>query len=198
MFTGIVEEIILVKEGSVLKADDDSEVLELVLSKPLLVKYRIGDSIMLNGVCSTITDISDDVIKVEYMHETQQVSTVSLLSVGDRINAESPLTLQKKISGSFVTGHIDVAGTVDNVDANKSELFLEVKVPTKYSDYLIRKGSVTIDGVNLTIVDVNNDIFSVKIIPFTQKNTTLGAVNKGDKLNIEFDYFAKITLAKLN
>ncbi|MFA6474650.1 MAG: riboflavin synthase [Patescibacteria group bacterium] len=187
MFTGIVKELLSIK------SIQHGDVLTVTLTKPNWGEVTVGESILLNGICSTITLITDSSFTVEYMAETMKLTTVSSWRVGDKINAEPALTLTTPLSGNLVYGHIDGVG---NVLANNANLTLQL--PKEFMEYIILKGSLTIDGVNLTISSINDDRVSVSLIPHTKKTTTLSRRLVEELCNIELDYITKVIVSQVN
>jgi riboflavin synthase len=192
MFTGIVEEI-----GTVKKIEKRGDFLYLeIFSEKILKNFKIksGESIALNGVCLTITDIKENYFSVEVMKETLQKTNLKEIKVYDKVNLETPLSLEKFLSGHIVQGHIDGVGKI----LEKRENFLKISYPKELGKYFVTKGSVCVEGVSLTLVDVEKNFFSVHLIPYTQKNTTLGIKKNGDSVNIEVDIIAKYVEKFLN
>ena len=191
MFTGITQEIL-----TVVALARQPNLLQMQLSVPKQ-QYGLGDSIMLNGVCSTVTEVTSNQLTVEFMEETLQLTTVGEWQVGNTINAEAPATLASKLSGSLVIGHVDAVGKVKRVEAGQ-DYAITVEYDKSFSGFVIHKGSITLDGVNLTVVAEGPGWATVKLIPFTRNHTTLGALTAGKDLNIEFDYIAKIIVHSQN
>ena len=196
MFTGIVKEVI--KVTKVLPASLSKQIQTVMLTKPTFDEFIEGDSILLNGICSTITDVAGQQITVEFMQETLEKTTAQNWERNYNINIEAPVTLKIKLSGSLLTGHVDVVGTVKSFTNSKGNVELIISFPKKYQSLVMAKGCISIDGVNLTIVDVLPGACSIKIIPYTLDNTTLHQLQINSKVNIEFDYFAKLTVNHLS
>ena len=191
MFTGITQQVV-----SVTDVQSSNGLITVTVELPE-EQYVLGDSIMMNGICSTVTQLTDTTLTVEFMQETIDLTTVSAWQVGSHINIESPATLQSKLSGSLVTGHVDTVGTVRAIE-NGSDYGVTIEYPVEYARYVLQKGSITFNGVNLTVVDpaVAGDAgigyCSVKLIPYTKEHTTMGGLKTGDSVNVEFDYISKI------
>jgi len=183
MFTGIVEEVGLTKE---IKSDS----IEIECSK-VLENTQIGDSICVNGVCQTVTEISKNAFKARLSVTTRDVTTFSCIKTGDKVNLERALTLSSRLGGHVVLGHVEGVGQI--VKINKLSEFFDVfvKIPSELLRYVIKKGSITIDGVSLTVADIDDDIIKLAIIPHTFNSTNLYLKKTGDKVNIETDVFAK-------
>lgn len=186
MFTGIVEEI-----GKINRIEKRGNLIFLEVSSEKILKektyFKIGESISLNGVCLTVVKIKNNSFSVEVMKETLQKTNLKEIKVGEKVNLETPVSFDKFLSGHIVQGHIDGVGKVIDV---RGEV-LKISYPENLKKYFVSKGSVGVDGVSLTIVDVQEDYFSVSLIPYTQENTTLGEKKVGDKVNIEIDIIAK-------
>lgn len=196
MFTGIIVEQLTITE-----INQSNEGIRVTLTLPKNSdknsEYVVGDSIALNGICSTIVKKNNKEIVVDFMPETINVTTVAHWRVGDAINCESPVTPSTKLSGSIVLGHIDTVCTVQAVNAQTGEHSVTLAILPEYMNYVIPKGSITIDGVNLTIADSNSNTTNsctIKLIPYTKDATSLGNVKVGDEVNVEFDYIAKVIL----
>lgn len=189
MFTGIIEDI-----GRVIDLRWMSDILRLKVSAGILAGCKVGDSISVNGVCLTIVEIDKNIAVFEIIRKTAKNSTLSLLKLNEQINIERSLSIDGRLNGHFVTGHIDcVGGIVQNAISGHNR-FMKVKVPAKFMKFVIPKGSIAIEGVSLTIGEVDKDTFSIYLIPHTLKNTTLGFRNVGDKINIEFDILCKYVM----
>lgn len=185
MFTGIISKTAKVKHRKLTKGG-------LFLEIPnLFRKVKIGESISINGVCSTIKKVGKT-ISFEYMPETLRLSNLGSLKKGDIINIEQSMRLGDKLDGHIVLGHIDGKDEILNIKKEGNSNALEIKLPNrKYKKFLVYKGSVTMEGISLTIAKVLKNSFIVKIIPHTLKNTNLKFKKKGDVVNIEFDILAK-------
>lgn len=191
MFTGIVKEIGVVTYFSRYAKRENL----MVRSKTLSASVNLGDSVSVNGVCLTATKIKKpDMLVFDLLGETMELTDLGLLKVGDNVNLEDSLKVNDKISGHFVTGHIDCLGVIKKKGIVNNNQALEITIPKKFINLLTPKGSVAIDGISLTIVNVFTDSFSVYIIPHTMENTILNKKGIGSKVNIEFDILAKYAL----
>ncbi|MDD5561173.1 MAG: riboflavin synthase [Candidatus Omnitrophica bacterium] len=187
MFTGIIEEL-----GKVKRITYRGRVMVLEVSaQKTLYDVRIGDSISLNGVCLTVTSIKGGALCFEVMAETFKKTNLGLLRVGEEVNIERSLKLGDRLSGHFVTGHIDCLGLIRRKGMHKGNLAFEIAVPESFIRYCLPKGSISLDGISLTLADRRANIISVYVIPHTLKNTTLSFKGTSDKLNVEFDILAK-------
>ncbi|MFA6388851.1 MAG: riboflavin synthase, partial [Patescibacteria group bacterium] len=186
MFTGITQTI-----SKITKIQYQGKILCVSLNRPKIGKYKLGDSILLNGICSTITNLTKQTLTVEYMPETLQLTTVDSWQAQQPINVEAPLTLQTGLAGGLVTGHVDGVGVVKQFQQLADNVELIITYAKCYQEYVMLKGGITINGVNLTISNCSANSFSVKLIPYTLTHTTLNTLKKGDKVNLEFDYITK-------
>lgn len=184
MFTGIVEEL-----GEITAVEEQPNAARLTVRGPLVTSdARHGDSIAVNGVCLTVVDVSDGTFTVDVVHETLQRSSLDKVAVGDRVNLERAAALGQRLGGHIVQGHVDGTGVLLSRDGSGLTRF---GVPAALSRYLVEKGSITVDGVSLTVVDSLAEEFSVALIPTTLELTTLGFRGPGDIVNLEVDVLAK-------
>ncbi len=189
MFTGIVEELGIVKNFT-----RRANVYQLsVQADKVLEGTRIGDSIAVNGACLTVVKIDGPVMVFEVMPETAKLSNLGNVRQFDKVNLERSLKAGDRISGHFVTGHVDCSGVIRSKNVVQGNLSFEIAVPGEFMKYVIAKGSVAIDGISLTIARKNPGTLSVYIIPHTLKNTTLSFKGPSHKVNVEFDILAKRT-----
>lgn len=189
MFTGIVAKTAKVSNVSKTK---NGMVLEI---ENTLGKLRAGDSISVNGVCSTIKK-SGRTMLFEYMPETIKLSNVSFLEKWDSVNLEQSMRLGDKFDGHIVLGHIDTTGKLMSIKKEGNSQIFTIRVPNKkFMKFIVYKGSIAIEGISLTVTKVVSNSFSVKIIPYTWEHTNLQYKKKDDALNIEFDILAKYAYA---
>jgi len=187
MFTGIVEEL-----GEVVAVDRRADAARITVRGALVLSDAApGDSIAVNGVCLTVAERDTDSFTADVMAETLDRSSLGALEAGSRVNLERPLTLAARLGGHLVQGHVD--GTARILERTPSEHWevVRVSLPAELARYVVAKGSVTVDGVSLTVVDVGPDWFSVSLIPTTLELTTLGRKQPGDPVNLEVDVVAK-------
>ncbi len=190
MFTGIVQEI-----GEVVYFSRYQKSQNLSLRcKTIYKAAKIGDSISINGACLTVTKIKSDILTFDLLAETISLTNLGLFKVGDSVNLEESLKIGDKVSGHFVSGHIDCMGTIRKKSIIKNNHFFQMVVPIKFMNFLVPKGSVSIDGISLTVVDVFRDSFTIYVIPHTLNSTILGKKDVAQKVNIEFDILAKYAL----
>lgn len=187
MFTGIVEEIGVIKK---ITKGVNSEKL-LIQCNKVLEETKLGDSICTNGVCLTVTDINDHSFQADVMTETLLRSNLGNLTLGSEVNLERALTLSSRLGGHIVSGHIDGVGKI--VSLKRIDNSIEVSIEAKLSilKYIIEKGSITIDGISLTVTYVDNKAFKVCIIPHTGENTILLKKKVGESVNLECDILGK-------
>jgi riboflavin synthase len=188
MFTGIVEEL-----GEVVRLTDaggDSAVL--AVRGPLVTSdARHGDSISVNGVCLTVIDNAGGVFTADVMGETLRRSSLGVLAVGSQVNLERAATVGSRLGGHLVQGHVDGVTTIISREPAAEWEVLRFALPRELSRYVVEKGSITVDGVSLTVMAVDEESFSVGLIPTTLKLTVLGAKSVGDPVNLEVDVIAK-------
>ena len=188
MFSGIIEELGVGKKNFPPGSSHADWRLAPALT---LADTKIGDSISVNGVCLTAVEIKKDAFVFEAMPETTRITNLGALKIGDKVNLERSLKLGDRISGHFVLGHIDCLGIIRKKGYSRGNLAFEIAIPPEFIKYCLAKGSVSVDGISLTIADRKSNSFSVYIIPHTLKNTTLGVKGPSDKVNLEFDLLAK-------
>ena len=160
-------------------------------AKEVLDDTMLGDSIAVNGVCLTVVFIAGSSVSFEVMDTTFKNTNLGLLRIGQQVNLERSLKVGDRISGHFVSGHIDCLGTVRRKGLRQGSIEFEISVLPEFMRYCLPKGSVSLDGISLTLAKVSANIFTVCIIPHTLKNTTLNLKGPSDKLNVEFDILAK-------
>lgn len=183
MFTGIIEEI-----GEISSITKSTITIK---SKTVLEDAKLGDSIAVNGVCLTIVNLKKDEFTANVSEETFKITNFSELKSGDFVNLERALSLSSRLGGHIVTGHIDTVGEIVSI-INKNEFYdLSIKFDKNFENYVVKKGSITINGISLTIAEINNNTVSVAIIPHTFNNTILKTLKPKDSVNIEFDILAK-------
>jgi riboflavin synthase len=183
MFTGIVEEL-----GTVVTAGTRLE----VKCAAVLSDLSIGASIAVNGVCLTAVVVTGDGFAADLAPETLSRSNLGDLVIGSRVNLERPVTPMTRLSGHIVQGHVDATGEVIGLDAlGDGNWWLKVRVPQSLDRYLVEKGSITLDGISLTIAAIDGDVVGVTIIPHTFANTTIGHARAGTRINVEVDVLAK-------
>ena len=189
MFTGIILEL-----GKVVAVEKIAQGAKLkIFSEKLIKDSQRGDSIAVNGVCLTVTEIdrTKKTLSFDVSQETLKKTTLGELKKESPVNLESALTLNTKLGGHLVTGHVDGVGVIKKVEKFGNYIKIEIATPQEVLKYCVPKGSVAVDGISLTVVDLFTNSFSVVIIPHTLKMTTLGFKNVGDSVNLEPDIIAK-------
>lgn len=194
MFTGIVEEMGTVNEI----ARGSKSITIKINSKRILNNANIGDSIAVNGICLTVTNLGDSWFSADVMPETMRKTGLDELKVSDKVSLERALLLSDRLGGHIVSGHIDGTGTVIEKKEEKNAIWLTITAPEEILRYVVMKGSIALDGASLTVAYVDNECFKVSIIPLTAGNTTLGYKKEGDKVNIECDILGKYVEKFLN
>ncbi len=187
MFTGIIEEI-----GKVTAIKKDSTSMELTLHCPkILTDAHLGDSISVNGVCLTITNLQSDQMMVDVMPETVKATNIHQLKIGDRVNLERAMSANGRFGGHFVSGHVDGSGTIRSIKPVSNAVYIEIEIPKELAGNCIPRGSITIDGTSLTIFNVSETSVTISLIPHTHAETILGMKKVGDQVNIETDLLGK-------
>lgn len=184
MFTGIVEEM-----GTVLTRTDTESGARYRFHAPTVTHdAKLGDSIAVNGCCLTVTafDAAAGWWEADAVHETLQRTNLRAVNTGDPVNFERPVRLQDRLGGHLVQGHVDAVGTIVRAAPD-----LRIQMPAELTRYVVEKGSITVDGCSLTVVEALEDGFTVAIIPHTESVTTLGHKKEGDLVNLEVDVMAK-------
>jgi riboflavin synthase len=183
MFTGIVEEISIVKETS-----RDHLAFE---AHKVLEGIKVGDSIAVNGVCLTVVSLENHGFSVNVMPETLRCTNLGRLHYSDQVNLERALVLGERLGGHLVLGHVDDTGEVRDVTSEEAARIMKISAPAKLMPYMVDKGFITVDGVSLTIVDFDDFSFVVSLVAYTMEHTTLGRKRPGDVVNLEIDILAK-------
>lgn len=187
MFTGIVEGL-----GKVRRLARRAGAVEMEIAAPARFRrFRLGESIAINGTCLTVTRARGCRFSVDVSPETLRRTTLGQLRVGALVNLERSLKVGDKLGGHLVFGHVDAIGTVHRITPEGESMLVRFKVPAGLSRYLVEKGSVAVDGVSLTVFDCRPGFFSVAIIPHTAEVTLFGRYRQGDRVNIETDMLAR-------
>jgi riboflavin synthase len=187
MFTGIVEEL-----GEVVTVDDLGDSVRLTLRGPVVTAGAAhGDSIAVNGVCLTVVTTGDGAFAADVMRETLDRSSLGALAAGSPVNLERPTELGGRLGGHLVQGHVDGVGTILGRAPSQHWDVVTIGLPRALARYVVEKGSITVDGVSLTVASVADDRFTVSLIPTTLALTTLGSKQPGDPVNLEVDVIAK-------
>ena len=186
MFTGLVQDL-----GEVVAVDSSGAGVTLGVRTRLAPEIAEGDSVAVNGVCLTATAIADGHFRAEVMHETLRRSSLAAAEQGSEVNLELALRASDRLGGHIVQGHVDGLGSVRDVRADGFARVVTVAAPPELLRYVVEKGSIAVNGVSLTVVDVGEDWFSVSLIPETLERTTLGNAAPGAPVNLEVDVVAK-------
>ncbi|MDE1812514.1 MAG: riboflavin synthase [Thaumarchaeota archaeon] len=195
MFTGIIEGL-----GNIVMFDKKTSNRSAAKMKIKLGKIaknlKVGDSVAVNGVCLTAVNISKGITEFEMIGETLKKTSLGLLEHGDKVNIERSLQVGERLEGHFVLGHVDGVGTILKIEKQTNQVQIWIQIPKELSKYVIKKGSITVDGISLTVVDTLKNRFSVTIIPHTIQITNLRYKKIGDKVNIETDILGKYILSE--
>jgi riboflavin synthase len=187
MFTGIVEEL-----GTVEAVEDQGDAIRLTIrAATVLADAGLGDSIAVNGCCLTVAERTGETWTADVMQETLDKTSLYGVRPGDRVNLERAVTVDKRLGGHIVQGHVDGVGQVVRRTPSEHWELVEVSLPSELSRYLVDKGSITVDGVSLTVVEAGSESFTISLIPETLARTTLGFRSPGDRVNLEADVIAK-------
>ena len=187
MFTGIVEEL-----GSVVAVEPQTDAARFRIRGALVTSDAVhGASIAVNGVCLTVVEHGDGEFTADVMQETLDRSSLGALVPGSPVNLERPVTLDARLGGHLVQGHVDGTGTILERSPSEHWEVVRVSLPGDLGKYVVEKGSITVDGVSLTVVEAHDDWFSISLIPTTLELTTLGTKRVGDPVNLEVDVIAK-------
>ncbi len=191
MFTGIIQEIGTIKSVEVI----NQSMRISIGAKDILHDVALGDSIAINGVCLTVVDYTETQFSVDIMPETYSATNLAKLKVNDVVNLESSLRVGGKLSGHFVTGHVDGMATIANIVTVDNAVNYTLQCDSNLVKYCIHKGSIAVDGISLTIFGLSDNTINLALIPHTVKHTILGAKKIGDQVNIECDMLGKYVLA---
>lgn len=189
MFTGIVEEL-----GTITAWEDQGDAVRLTIEADrVLGDATLGDSIAVNGCCLTVADLATSGREwtADVMQETLNRTSLAGSAPGDRVNLERAVTAATRLGGHIVQGHVDGVGTIRRREPSEHWDLVEVSLPTELAKYVVEKGSITVDGVSLTVVEAGLESFTVSLIPETLARTTLGLRQPGDRVNLEADVIAK-------
>lgn len=192
MFTGIVEGV-----GTVTDVARDAGGMRIRIETPLSAMLAPGASVAVNGVCLTAVALDGGQLVADIGPETARVTTLGSVAPPSRVNLERPMRADGRLDGHFVLGHVDGIGTVVAIRDEADSRWLTVEYPDGFGPYLIRKGSVAVDGVSLTVADLGEGTFNVQVIPYTWSHTALGDRRPGDAVNLEGDVIGKYVVRAL-
>ncbi len=193
MFTGLIEEM-----GKIRQINIGLKSAILVINANMSKDIKIGESIAVNGVCLTVVEVSDCFFKAEVMAETLEKTNLKKVNLNTMVNLERALKVGDRLDGHIVSGHVDCEGIIKSFSKIDIATLIEIKVDNTFINYLVSKGSIAIDGISLTIIDVKEDSFTVSLIPHTKKITTLGIKKINDTVNLEIDMLARYVKKFLN
>lgn len=186
MFTGIVAEV-----GEITSIESLKGGKQLTIRCSFAGDTHVDESISVNGVCLTVVSFTDQAFVVQCVEETLRKTSFKTLKEGSLVNLERSLTINKAIEGHIVQGHVDTTGTIWAIEKNEADILITVEYPEKHEDYIVGRGSISIDGISLTVARSERNRFTVAIIPYTWEHTNLKTKKKGDPVNLEFDIFGK-------
>jgi riboflavin synthase len=192
MFTGIVKEL-----GRVEAVESSTDGARLRIAAALAGEFGAGDSVAVNGACLTATTVAGDSFQADVMHQTLELTTLGDLEAGSRVNLELPLRASDRLGGHVVQGHVDGTGTVDELSDDGFAKRLRLELPDELMPYVVEHGSIAIEGVSLTVASLAGESVEVSLIPETLERTTLGAAERGDRLNVECDVLARYVRRQL-
>ncbi|MCM8785237.1 MAG: riboflavin synthase [Candidatus Omnitrophica bacterium] len=190
MFTGIIEEVGKIKE----KKSKGTGFEILIEANKVFEDLKIGDSISVNGICLTIERIDNKTFSVSVSSQTKNQTNLGEIKVGEYVNLERSLKLGDRIGGHFLTGHIDFKTKIKTLRRESEFFVMKIEIPAKFRKYVVKRGSIGIDGISLTIAEIENTDVLIYLIPYTIENTNLKYRKTGDFVNIEIDIFAKYLL----
>ncbi len=186
MFTGIIEEL-----GEVIELNTDKENLHITVRSDISKKLKIDQSLAHNGVCLTVVELGEDSHTITAIKETIDKSNIGELSLGSKVNLERAMKLGSRLDGHIVQGHVDQIGICTKVDVLEGSWVYTFSYDSSYNNLTIEKGSITINGVSLTVVDSKENSFSVAIIPYTHEHTNFNQIKINSSVNLEFDVIGK-------
>jgi len=186
MFTGIIETC-----GRIVSAEKKGGNLNLAIESEISHELKVDQSVAHDGVCLTVTKVNGNIHHVDVVEETLQRTRLSKLRPDDLVNIERSLRAGDRLDGHIVQGHVDTLGRCEQIIKREGSVLLEFSFPPDYRTMLVDKGSITINGVSLTLINPGEKRFRVTVIPYTMKHTTLGRLREGEEVNLEFDILAK-------
>jgi riboflavin synthase len=187
MFTGIVEET-----GKVLSFEEKESAWRLVLEAHEVTRdLQMGDSVAVNGCCLTAVAFSTDRVEFDLLEESKRLTSIGEVGVGAKVNLERALLPTTRMGGHFVSGHVDGTGLIEAIEPRGKDFFFKIKPPADSLRYIVHKGCVTVDGISLTVAEVDESGFAIWLIPHTMEVTNLHTKQVGDLVNLEYDLIAK-------
>lgn len=192
MFTGIIEET-----GTIQQVKNLDGGREFRISCSFTDELKVDQSICINGACHTVTALRDESFMVQSVEETLRKTNIGLLKRGSKVNLERSMTLQKLLDGHIVQGHVDTTGEIQRIIEEGADRLFTISYPPSFSGLIVGRGSVTVDGISLTVARDNGDHFTVAIIPYTFEHTNFKQKSEGDTVNLEFDILGKYVAKQL-
>jgi riboflavin synthase len=192
MFTGIIEDL-----GTIIEAKDINGGRTMRFSSKFANELEVDDSVCVNGVCQTVIACDDSSFTTQLVEETLRKTSFGSLNEGDKVNLERSLTFDQRLDGHVVQGHVDTVGIVTEVIQEETGWLFTLSFPDEFSDYIVGRGSIALDGISLTVAREQRSAFTVAIIPYTWENTNMHTLKPGDKVNLEFDILGKYVLRYL-
>lgn len=186
MFTGLIEAV-----GEIAGHTPNGPGFRLLVTTDLAKSLKPGDSMSVNGVCLTMVVTDAGAVQADIGPETAAVTTLGALRRGDLVNLERPLRADSRLGGHFVQGHVDATGALRQIRPEADCRRLTFSFPPELASYIVRKGSIAVDGISLTVADLGPDCFDVQIVPFTWEHTNVRTLNVGDRVNLECDVLGK-------
>lgn len=193
MFTGLVEGL-----GVVRSLEEDGEQARLAVEMDFVGELRLGESVAVNGCCLTVAELGEDFVYFDILAQTVRVTSLGRLVEGKRVNVERALRVGDRLGGHFVQGHVDGVGNVVSLRASGSDHVLEISLPDEVRRFCVAKGSLSVDGISLTIADLRESTAVFWITPHTYAHTNIGGFEEGDLVNLEADMLAKHVAALMN
>ncbi len=194
MFTGIVQETGEIKKAESLNGGG----MQFEIACSFAETCHLDESIAVNGVCHTVTGFNSECFTVQSVEETLRKTTMGSLKAGSKVNLERSMTLQTGIEGHLVQGHVDTTGRITRIQEEQTGKLIEIEFPEEYENMIVGRGSITVEGISLTIAREEGNRFTVAIIPYTWEHTNLKYKKEGDRLNLEFDVIGKYVVKYLS
>ena len=187
MFTGIVEET-----GSVVSFEEGAQAWRLLLEVKEVVKdLKLGDSVAVNGCCLTVVEMNGNQIAFDLLAESVRLTSIDGIGPGAKVNLERALLPSSRMGGHFVSGHVDGTGVIEAIEPRGKDRFFRIKPYAENLKYIIHKGSITVDGISLTVAEVDDESFAIWLIPHTMERTNLHTKKRGERVNLEYDLIGK-------
>ncbi len=187
MFTGIVEET-----GTVISFEEQANSWRLILAADLVTQdLALGDSVAVNGCCLTAVAFNERQIEFDLLAESKRLTSIDKIGPGGKVNLERALLPSTRMGGHFVSGHVDSTGVIEAIEPRGKDFFFRIKPRTESLKYIVHKGCITVDGISLTVAEVDENHFAIWLIPHTMEKTNLYTKKAGDLVNLEFDLIAK-------